>query len=63
MLALSLACASSLAARAVAANNSKGGDAAPVSSGLEDGFVEVEKIRLHVVRGGAGSQTVVYGLP
>ena len=58
-LALSLACASSLAAHAVAANSSKGSDDAPGSAGLEDGFVEVENTRLHVVRGGTGQQTVV----
>jgi pimeloyl-ACP methyl ester carboxylesterase len=59
MLALSLACAPSLAARAASANGSSRGDDAPGPAGLEDGFVEVERTRLHVVRGGAGQQTVV----
>lgn len=60
MIAWTLACASSGAVNANdGVNRAKGGDDSPGSAGLEDGFVEVEKTRLHVVSGGAGSQTVV----
>ncbi len=59
MIALTLECVSTFAFGAAdAGGGPKGGDA-PDPAGLEDSFVEVERTRLHVVRGGAGRQTVV----
>jgi pimeloyl-ACP methyl ester carboxylesterase len=57
-LALSVTCAPSLAVSADDANGTIRGDS-PGTSGLEDGFVEVEQTRLHFVEGGAGSRAVV----
>jgi pimeloyl-ACP methyl ester carboxylesterase len=60
LLALALSCAPSLAAHAAGADNSAHSAGSPGPSGLEeDGYVEVEKTRLHFVEGGAGSQAVV----
>jgi pimeloyl-ACP methyl ester carboxylesterase len=60
MLAWTLTCASPGAVNAYdGGNRAKGSDGSPASAGLEDGYVEVEKTRLHVVRGGAGRQSVV----
>ena len=57
LIALALSCVSSGAVNASdGGNSSKGGDVSPGSSGLEDGYLEIEKTRLHVVRGGAGQQ-------
>jgi len=59
LLALALTCSSSLAVGVVGGNNSVRAAESRGPSGLEDGFVEVERTRLHVVEGGTGSQAVV----
>src|SRR5215475_182820 len=59
-IALTLACAlSSVVNAGDGGNGSKSSADSPDSAGLEESYIEIEKMKLHVVQCGMGQQTVV----